>query len=78
MEATKQIGIVGKVGPAFSVNEVQMAHRMLDEFKVPRMCGNRAMGLPARISWLNGQLTAARLVAGYVNKAKKAQKAVDA
>lgn len=70
--AEKQLVCVGKVGPGFSGGESQQAHHLLDTLKVPRICGDRMMSLAARISWLNGQLTAARLAAGYVRKAKKA------
>ena len=70
----KQLAIVGRVGPAFSVNEVQASHRVLDEFKVPRMLDERPLTLQARICWLNGQLTAARMVAGMVEKPKKGVK----
>lgn len=53
--------------------ELQQAHRALDETCVPRTNGKHVvLSLTARIYWLSGQLSAARLGEGLVvRKTKK-------
>lgn len=62
--------MVGRVGPAFSVDEVAAAHEALDRAGAPRYAGEkgehagspqRALTLPERIAWLHGRLVSARM-----------------
>lgn len=53
----KQVGIVGRVGPAFSVDELANAHRLLDLYRVPRLINDdHPISLAGRIAWLGAQI----------------------
>ena len=56
----KQVVLVGRVGPAFNLSEVQQSHANLDRCGVPRRLKGAALSLPERISYLAGMLTTAR------------------
>jgi len=58
---SKQLCFVGRMGPAFSLEEIPAAHAILDRCGVPRRLKGEALTLPARISYLNGMLEQARL-----------------
>lgn len=63
---SKRLVMVVKSGPAFSVSEVEKAHKALDDAGVPREFGGMALLLPERINWLRGQLFASRLITELV------------
>lgn len=62
----KQLAAIGRVGPAFSVNDVAAAHSALDSAGVPRKHGEQALSLTERIHWLHGQLISARMAKAMV------------
>lgn len=67
---SKQLVIIGKVGPAFSLHELTAAHESLDRAGAPReriRGGEREiLSLGERIAWLHGQLVSARLAQPFV------------
>jgi len=58
---SKQLCFVGRLGPAFSLDEIPAAHAVLDRCGVPRRLKGEHMTLPARISYLNDMLATARI-----------------
>jgi len=61
---TKQLVMVSKTGPAFSLSEITAAHAALDAAGAPRLMTNTdiQLTLAQRIHWLHGQLVSARQV----------------
>jgi hypothetical protein len=60
---TKQLCFIGRIGPAFSLDEIPAAHAVLDRASVPRRLKGASLTLPERISYLNGMLATARIAA---------------
>ena len=60
---SKQLCFIGRIGPAFSPNEIQESHAILDRCGVPRRLKGAGLSLPERISFLNGMLVTARRTA---------------
>jgi hypothetical protein len=58
---TKQLCFVGRLGPAFSLDEIPAAHAVLDWCGVPRRLRGKQVTLPDRIVYLNNLLAAARV-----------------
>lgn len=52
--------MVGRVGPAFSLDEIPASHDVLDRVGVPRRLQGVELTLPERISYLAGMLASAR------------------
>ena len=57
--------MVGRVGPAFSLDEVPSAHEVLDRAGAPRRLRGETLTLPERISYLAGMLATARMAASH-------------
>ena len=60
---SKRLCIVGRIGPAFSLDELPASHAVLDRASVPRRLKGETLTLPERISFLNGMLASARVAA---------------
>jgi hypothetical protein len=57
---TKQLVMVGRIGPAFSLSEIPAAHEALDRAGAPRALQGRTLTLPERIAYIATQLERAR------------------
>lgn len=56
---SKQLCFVGRVGPAFSLDEIPASHAVLDSASVPRRLKGATLTLLERVSYLVGLLNAA-------------------
>jgi hypothetical protein len=57
---TKQLCFIGRIGPAFSPDELPTAHAVLDRASIPRRLKGASLTLPERISYLIRLLEEAR------------------
>lgn len=51
---------MGRVGPAFSLDEIPVSHAILDRASIPRRLRGETLTLPERISYLISLLEEAR------------------
>ena len=54
----KQVVLIARSGPAFSVSEIQSAHLELDLAGAPRTRNGNQLRLDVRIAWLRGKMSA--------------------
>ena len=62
----KQLAMIARVGPVFSINDVVSAHAALDTAGVPRKKDETLLTLTERIKYLHGQLISARKIKSVV------------
>jgi hypothetical protein len=58
----KQLAMIARVSPAFSINDMVSAHAALDTAGVPRKKDETLLTLTERIRYLHGQVVSARKV----------------
>lgn len=58
--STKQLALIVKCGPAFSLDELERSHAALDTVDVPRILEGHVLSLDNRIHWLLGILSSER------------------
>lgn len=61
----KRIAMIGRIGPAFSLKEIERAHTELDRIGVPREFDGETLRLNERIAYLCGFTNALSDLTGY-------------